>query len=228
MRKLLLLTFSVILAACDSITEPPTTYSYQVILPDGYNQNPTATWPLIFALHGAGGIGDLAPVFDAYGASDTQFPFIVILPDAEDFGWITTSLRGTLDDVKTKFRVDSERIYATGMSAGAYAAWRLAASRPNDFAAIVLTAGGGLDDFACSLKHVPTWLLHNQNDPVVPTSESTELYDAIVNCGGLARLTIYPPPTGYHPHDAWRPTYSNPAFYDWLLRHRRGQPGALN
>jgi predicted peptidase len=226
MRKLLCLL--ALLVACESATEPPAAYTYRVILPDGYQQNASATYPLIFALHGAGGIGDMAPVFEAYAAADPQFPFIVVLPDAKEFGWVTTSLRGTLDDVKAKYRVDSERTYVTGMSAGAYAGWRLAASRPADFAAIVLTAGGGLDDFACSLKHVPTWLLHNQGDPVVPTSESIELYDAIVACGGLAKMTIYPPPSGRHPHDAWTPTYGNSAFYGWLLLHRRGQPGIVN
>jgi predicted peptidase len=216
------------LAACNSATAPPDRYSYEVILPDGYQQNTAAEWPVIFALHGAGGVGDLTPVFQNFAAADAQFPFIVVLPDAEDVGWVTTSLRGTLDDVKVQYRIDEARIYATGMSAGAYAAWRLAASRPTDFAAIVLVAGGGLDDFACGLKNIPVWLVHNQNDPVVPTSESTELYDAIVACSGLAKLTVNPPPSTTHPHDAWSGTYGNKFFYDWLLRHRRGQPGAVN
>ncbi|HEY0306083.1 MAG TPA: hypothetical protein VGC44_14015, partial [Longimicrobiales bacterium] len=103
MRKLLVpLLF---LAACESTTAPPDSYSYQVILPDAYQQNPAATWPVIFALHGAGGIGDLQPVFEAYAAGDTQFPFIVVLPDAKDAGWVTTALRATLDDVAAKYRV---------------------------------------------------------------------------------------------------------------------------
>lgn len=222
MRKLLLLAW--LLAGCESATAPPDIYSYQVILPDNYQQNATATWPTIFALHGAGGIGDMAPVFN----NSAPGSFIVIMPDAKDAGWVTTSLRNTLDDVKTKYRVDTDRLYATGMSAGAYAVWRLAASRPTDFAAIVLTAGGGLDEFACSLKNIPVWLVHNQGDPVVPPSESTELYDAIVACNGLARLTLQPPPPGAHPHDAWSSTYGSSAFYDWLLRHRRGVPGPVN
>ena len=226
MRRLLALLL--VAAACESATAPPDTYSYRVILPDGYQQNASSTYPLIFALHGAGGIGDLAPVFDQYANADTQFGFIVVLPDAEEYGWVTTSLRGTVDDVLAKYRVDTQRVYVTGMSAGAYAGWRLAASRPGDFAAIVLTAGGGIDDFACGLKNVPTWLIHNQNDPVVPTSESIELYDAIVACGGLAKLSVNPPPPGLHPHNAWTPAYSNRAFYDWLLRHRRGAPGTVN
>jgi predicted peptidase len=223
-----LLGLVLLLAACESATAPPDVYDYDVILPDAYQQNPSANWPVILALHGGGGIGDLSPIFNNFANADPQFDFIVVLPDAASAGWVTSSLRQTLDDVKTRYRVDLDRIYVTGMSAGAYAAWRLAASRPTDFAAIVLVAGGGLDEFACSLTHVPVWLVHNQNDPVVPPSESTELYDAIQACSGLGRLSITQPPAGAHPHDAWSATYGNRFFYDWLLRHRRGEPGALN
>ncbi|HEY0673864.1 MAG TPA: PHB depolymerase family esterase [Longimicrobiales bacterium] len=216
-----------LLAACESATEPPAVYQYETILPAGYDQSATTTFPVIFALHGANGIGDMEPVFRAAAAANPEF--IVIMPDAEEHGWVTSSLRGTLADVVANYRVDSDRIYGTGMSAGAYAIWRLAASRPEDFAALVLVAGGGLDDFACGLSHIPVWLVHNQNDPVVPPSESTELYNAIQACDGLAQLTIYTTvPPGRHPHDAWSATYGGSYFYDWLLRHERGTPGPLD
>ena len=218
----------VLCAACESTTEPPDVYSYETILPAGYASNPTATYPVILALHGASGPGSIAPVFRAFSAADPQFGFIVVMPDASDDGWVTTSLRGTLDDIKSRYRVSADRVYVTGMSAGAYAAWRLATSRPTDFAAIVLTAGGGVDEFACTLKQIPVWLIHNQADNVVPPSESIELHEAIQACNGLSKLTINTVlPPGTHPHDAWSATYGNRAFYDWLMRHRRGVPGAL-
>lgn len=228
MRRFLLLCL-LTLAGCESVSEPPDVYEYRVILPRQYAQNPTVEWPLIFALHGAGGPSDIMPVFNNYAAFDVRFPFIVIVPDAGEDGWMTTSLAHTLADVKAEYRVDNDRIYTTGMSAGAYAAWRLAASRPAEFAAVVLVAGGGLDEFACALKNVPVWLTHNRNDPVVPTSESTELHEAIRACGGLSQLTLYAgPPLGAHPHNAWQATYGTRYFYAWLLRHKRGQPGVLD
>ena len=99
---------------------------------------------------------------------------------------------------------------------------------PNDFAAIVLVAGGGVDEFACTLKHIPVWLIHNQADNVVPPSESIELHEAIQACSGLSRLTLNTSlPPGAHPHDAWSATYGSRGFYDWLLRHRLGIPGPL-
>jgi predicted peptidase len=228
MRRFLL-SILVLVCGCDSTTEPPDVYGYETILPAGYAANATARWPVILALHGAGGPGSITPVFRAAANADPQFGFILVMPDAGEAGWVTSSLRGTLDDIKAKYRVDPDRMYVTGMSAGAYAAWRLATSRPTEFAAIVLVAGGGVDEFACTLKHIPVWLIHNQADNVVPASESIELHEAIQRCSGLSRLTINTQlPPGTHPHDAWSATYGGSAFYEWIMRHRLNAPGPLN
>jgi predicted peptidase len=228
MRRFLIFLL-VIFAGCDSATAPPDIYDYETILPAGYNANVSATWPVIFALHGGAGPEGIASVFRSFANADPQFGFIVIIPNDDGAGWVTTSLRGTVEEMKGKYRVDPDRVYVTGQSAGAYSGWRLAASRPADFAAIVLVAGGGVDEFACTLKQVPVWLVHNQADNVVPPSESIELHEAIQACGGLSRLTINTQlPPGTHVHDAWSATYGNRAFYDWLLRHRRGVPGPVN
>jgi hypothetical protein len=40
---------------------------------------------------------------------------------------------------------------------------------------------------------------------------------ALNEAGGDGRLKVYP---GVG-HDAWSPTYADPDFYRWLLRHRR-------
>jgi predicted peptidase len=225
--------FSLILLAmfcgCDSATAPPDAYEYETILPAGYDVNVTAQWPVIFALHGGAGPNSIATVFRSYTSADPQFGFILVMPNDDGKGWVTTSLRGTLDEIKSRYRIDPDRVYLTGQSAGAYSAWRLAASRPTDFAAIVLVAGGGVDEFACTLKQIPVWLVHNQADNVVPASESIELHEAVQACSGLSRLTLNTSlPAGTHPHDAWSALYGNRGFYDWLLRHRRGVPGAMN
>lgn len=226
MRRFLFIIL-IIVCGCESATAPPDVYQYEALLPAGYSANPAATYPLIFALHGAGGPGSINTTFRTV-ATRPEFGFIVVMPDAGDAGWVTTSLRGTLDDIKSKYRVDPDRIYITGLSAGAYAGWRLAFSRANEVAAIVLVAGGGLDDFACSLKHVPVWLVHNQADDVVPPSESIELHEAIQNCDGLSRLTINTQvPPGGSPHNAWSNLYGGTEFYSWLLRHQLGEPGSI-
>jgi predicted peptidase len=226
MRRFLLVLL-VLIGGCESATAPPAVYPFAAYMPSGYASNTTTRYPLILALHGAGGPDSFRETFRNVALSP-NFGFILVIPDAGDAGWVTTSLRSTLDKVLADFRVDPDRIYITGMSAGAYAAWRLSFARMNEVAAVVLVAGGGLDEFACSMKNIPTWLVHNQADNVVPPSESIELHDAIQACGGRSRLTINTTvPPGTHPHDAWNPLYGSADFYSWLLRHRRGVPGAL-
>ena len=40
---------------------------------------------------------------------------------------------------------------------------------------------------------------------------------AVNAMGGEVKLTVYPEAT----HDAWTATYADPAFYAWMLDHRR-------
>src|SRR5829696_4995717 len=89
MRRILIILLGMI-CGCESATAPPDVYKYETLLPAGYSTNPTATYPLIFALHGAGGPGSINTTFRTVAARP-QFGFIVVMPDAEDAGWITTS-----------------------------------------------------------------------------------------------------------------------------------------
>ena len=59
-----------------------------------------------------------------------------------------------LEDIRTRFSIDSERIWAAGHSNGAYAAWGLAMAYPHLFAGI-LTVGGGMDvELISNLSHM--------------------------------------------------------------------------
>jgi predicted peptidase len=176
------------------------------------------------ALHGAGGPVDQD--FEDAVAQDPNFPFILVLPRGRDGGFASSSVRQTLEAELPKYRVDNDRMYITGFSAGAYTAWRVAAGWPERFAAIVLIAGGGLDELACAVKEVPVWLIHNTNDSVVPASESIELADAIRACSGIVTLTLLEAPPGGTGHNAWSQYYRSLSFYDWLLQHRLGEPSA--
>jgi predicted peptidase len=46
---------------------------------------------------------------------------------------------------------------------------------------------------------------------------SKEMVQAVKDCGGNARLTVYPDAG----HDSWIETYNNQELYDWFLKHRR-------
>ena len=197
-------------------------YDYLVLKPRDYDKNQKV--PLLIFLHGSGSCGhDLSklnnnPIFQ-YAQAKSDFPFLVLVPQSpsEKDWWQLESLDAWFDDVMTRFHVDPDRVYLTGVSMGAYGVWDWACHRPQAFAAIVPVAGEGNDDLAGELKHVPVWAFHGSQDTAVSPVEEKRMVDAVNRAGGSARLTLYPD-LG---HGGWSRTYSNPDLYTWLLRQRR-------
>lgn len=195
---------------------------YLLYLPEGYERG-RKRWPLLLFLHGAGERGKDLHLVKKHGpprliAEGRGFPFLVVSPQCPARQWWSVDvLDALLDEVIAKHRVDERRVYLTGLSMGGYGTWSLACERPECFAAIVPICGGGNRLLAHKLKDVPVWAFHGARDEVVPLAESEKMVNAVKECGGKVRLTVYP----HAGHDSWTATYADPALYKWLLRHRR-------
>jgi predicted peptidase len=195
---------------------------YLLFLPRGISDK-TKPWPLMMFLHGSGERGDDIEKVKTHGPpkiveNDPDFPFILVSPQAERFsGWSPDILNALLEDVCAQLPVDPDRIYLTGLSMGGFGTWDFAIKYPEHFAAIAPVCGGGDPESACRLKNVPVWAFHGARDSTVPLSASSEMVDAMKECGGDARLTVYPDAG----HDSWTETYANPELYAWFLRHTR-------
>jgi predicted peptidase len=200
--------------------------NYWLFLPEGYYDKSDKRFPLILFLHGAGESGDKLEKVKVHGPpkiveKKKDFPFIVVSPQSPKFGWDIEALNALLDDVLAKYRVDSDRVYLTGLSMGGYGSWALAAAHPERFAAVVPICGGGSPVFmGRRLKDMPVWAFHGAKDNVVPLKESEQMVNAIKKAGGNAKLTVYPDAG----HDSWTATYNNPELYRWLLEQRRKGP----
>lgn len=198
-------------------------YAYQLYVPPGYDTDKARRWPVIVFLHGSGERGDDIAKVKVHGIPKIverpgEHPFIAISPLLPaDQDWNFAKLDAILDRVMARFRTDANRVYVTGLSRGGRGTWRWAAANPTRFAAIAPVSGGADTSQACFLRNMPIWAFHGDRDDVVPVRETFESVAAIRACGGKPRLTIYPD-TG---HDAWTPTYDNPAFYTWLLAQVR-------
>jgi predicted peptidase len=196
---------------------------YRLYLPTDYAGSGTR-WPLVLFLHGAGERGSHLALLDRTGltklAAARSLPFVLVAPQVpDDEIWSTPALAALLDRLLSQLRIDRDRIYLTGLSMGGFGAWDLATTHPDRFAAVVSISGGGNPVPACRLRHVPVWLVHGQQDDVIPVQESELLARRLQTCGGRVRLTVYPDAG----HDAWSRTYEDPAFLDWLLAQRRGR-----
>jgi predicted peptidase len=194
---------------------------YLLFLPQGYQES-KQNWPLMLFLHGSGESGTNVAKVKAHGPpkiveSKPDFPFILVSPQSPGRGWNIKTLTALLDDVTAKYRVDTNRIYLTGLSMGGFGTWSLAAAHPEKFAAIVPICGGGNPADGKKLAGLPIWVFHGAKDPTVPVERSREMVAAIKAAGGNVKYTEYPEGK----HDCWTETYNNPELYQWLLAQKR-------
>jgi uncharacterized glyoxalase superfamily protein PhnB len=193
-----------------------------IYLPRQYDQDGEGRWPLVLFLHGSGAVGaDLDQLrkggLAGLAEEGRPFPFILVVPQcpADEWFWPPVALNALLDEVSARYRVDPDRVYATGLSMGGRGTWDVAIETPDRFAAIAPICGSipAVEDVS-RIRHLPVWafLGAKDADPSIRT-----MVEALQAIGGNARLTVYPDAG----HDAWTPTYADPVFYEWLLSQRR-------
>lgn len=206
---------------------------YELYLPNGYQEQTTNRWPLMLFLHGIGERGTEVSKIFAHGPiklahEGQEFPFIIVAPQCPDgeFWDNTEALIQLLDDAEKNYRVDTRRVYLTGLSMGGYGAWKLGTTYPERFAAMIPVCGGGEllnirfanPDKMKALKTLAVWAFHGAKDNVVPVTESERTIGYLKSIGAKeVKLTIYPNAM----HDCWTETFANPEIYKWLLRHER-------
>src|ERR1700685_3291072 len=125
------------------------TLKYLVSWPADYDKQDK--WPLMLFLHGAGERGDNLDAVKRHGppklvGKGKQFPFIIVSPQCPNGHWWNNELlplTALLDDIESKYKVDRDRVYLTGLSMGGCGTGALAAYSPNRFAAILPICGGG-------------------------------------------------------------------------------------
>ena len=206
--------------------------NYLQYLPPGHSSAPGAQpgrWPVILFLHGGGERGtDLELVINQGAikvAQDRGLPFVMLAPQCPLNHWWSDFLP-LLDDMIQSavehLNGDPDRVYLTGLSMGGYGTWHMAVEYPNRFAAIAPICGSGpwmynVRERLGSIRHLPTWVFHGDDDEVVPSIESKVMVQSLKDAGGDVRFTLYP---GVG-HDSWTRTYANEELYDWFLQHTR-------
>ncbi len=195
---------------------------YLLYLPEGYNQDKN-DWPLVLFLHGSGERGDDLELVKRHGPpmlveQGKEFPFILVSPQCPlGQRWEPLELSVLLDKIEKDYRIDTNRVYVTGLSMGGEGTWNLAFAEPRRFAAIAVVCGrtGSAYLDACRLQDLPIWVFHGAMDDVVPLDESVRIVKALKTCGNDVKFTVYPEAN----HNAWTETYNNEELYKWLLEH---------
>lgn len=229
------------------------TNGYYEYLPQGYGTNTNQTYPLIVFIHGVGELGDGSPTQltkllntglaasinvgelpVSINVNGTSYSFIVISP--QFINWPTPAdIEGVLNYATSHYRVNTSRIYLTGLSMGGGVVWDYtgaSSANANRIAAIVPIAGASWPDHTRARTiaggNVAVWALHNNYDPTVPVSYTNDYVSQINESPApnpMAKKTIF----DSYSHDAWTNTYNSTnrdetgkTIYEWMLQFAKG------
>lgn len=149
--------------------------------PVGYSYAPCKKYPLLIWLHGAGEICAKSSLEGLHKSSlnspgyqilqgtayTNQRPFLngIIVEPQTCGSWNPSNIDAMIEYIKSRMRVDENRIYVTGLSLGGGGTWAYAANKSTKVAAVVPIAGteASLSSMYYA-SHVPTWAFHNYND----------------------------------------------------------------
>lgn len=214
----------------DQPPRPDAVDEYLLYLPPGLEAG-GRSWPLVLYLHGRSLSGDDLDRVDDYGlprylGEGWELPAVVVAPQApEGQRWTDTArLAELVRRVAAAYPVDLHRIYLTGYSMGAGGAWRMVRDYPRLFAAAAILGAwtpepGSLDP--AELRGLPLRVIHGTNDPVAPYDRVVAMVEALAGAGVPVELVTHAG-VGH----GLTQVYRDPRLYDWLLGHRRSEPGA--
>lgn len=200
---------------------------YVVFVPHGYTGE--KEFPLILFLHGAGERGDdgelpvkqgIANGGIKFKNNEATFPFFVVIPQARLKGsWKAGEpdadrALAMLDEVQKAYKIDSKRLYLTGLSMGGSGTWGLAAAYPDKWAAIAPICGRGEPDTVSKIKHIPTWCFCGDLDNAKLVEANRDMIKALTDAGGAPRYSEYP----FVGHNSWDCAYVTPELYAWFLK----------
>jgi predicted peptidase len=220
---------------------------YYVAIPPHYFES-TDSFPLLLFLHGLGQMGDgnsqLRYVLNdgigklmkekrfpvSFYVNDKEFSFIVVSPQTSRQPSVS-EVMDMVEYLHKSFRVDSRRIYLSGLSLGARVVTLVAAKYPETFAAIVPIAGvainAGMKERCKSIAeaNLPVWELHNIDDPMANVADARRFISYLkdFNPPVSPRFTVF----DVYGHDAWTtaldPVYREDGMniYEWMLQYSR-------
>ena len=173
----------------------------------------TESKPLIVFLHGSGERGSDLDKLKKHGPlnyiKSKKLDAYILAPQCpQDKYWNSEELYLLIQKIIRENKIDTSKIYLTGLSMGAWGAWNLAFEHPELFAALVPIAGF-VDRTpmveSCEIKDIPTRIFHGLQDDVVSVNYAITIYNKLKICHSDIKLEIFEDAN----HDSWTRVYNN-------------------
>ncbi|BCA53992.1 conserved exported protein of unknown function [Nitrospira sp. KM1] len=205
------------------------TYRFSLSVPLTYQ--PSKGYGLVVCLHGAGFTGE---AYLERWQSRLGDDYVLACPTYADGAWFTKRAEelvlATIRNVQSRYHIDPDRIFLTGMSNGAIGTWLIGMHYAPMFAGLAPMAGGldhVLMPFLANLRNTPVYMIHGSKDQVMPVELSRSIAAELTRLG---YPHVYREHTREHPMAGghYFPREELPDLVAWLnLRRRDPLPGTL-
>ena len=198
------------------------TFRYGLYVPLNYQSS--QSYALVICLHGAGFTGD---AYLERWQTRLGEKYILACPTLPQGNWWTREaadvVLATLHAVQSRYRIDPDRVFLTGMSNGGIGVYLIGSHYAPLFAGLAPMASG-LDDvllpFLQNLRHTSVYIIHGTQDHVMPVELSRTIAQELTRLGY---------PFTYREHDRTHPVAGGhyfpreelPDLVAWFDAHRR-------
>lgn len=169
---------------------------YALYVPKKYS--PDKSFPLLVALHGAGGNGrsyikmwqfpatvkELGEAQSVLYQQAERRSYIVLCPTAQkEYGWFTEEAQkqvfGLIEKITVQFNIDPDRIYLHGLSMGGRGTYHFGLHFADRFAAIESRAGATELTLLPNLLNLPIYITHGAKDQLAPVELARKIKEKL-------------------------------------------------
>ncbi|WP_379965106.1 prolyl oligopeptidase family serine peptidase [Epilithonimonas sp. UC225_85] len=184
-------------------------------------QNQKSKIPLIVFLHGSGERGNNLEIVKAHSPftyKNLIKELVAILAPQcpENTWWDTDAIYFLIKEIAEKYKIDTDRIYLTGLSMGGWGTLKLAGEHPEMFAAVAAVCAPTDRVMLANIqnyKDLNIKLFQGGMDDIVLPENAFNFYQKLHPVNPKAELTIFPNDN----HNSWDSTYSDPKLYEWMF-----------
>lgn len=231
---------------------PGATVPGWIYLPADYATT-TKNYPVVFFYHGVGESGTnpyqllsqglpnliangMRPDNITNPSDGKQYSFIVL--SVQHWSWSPNPnwLPYEVAWLKKNYRIDTNRLYVTGLSAGGQSTYNAVVNTPSAShliaAAVPMSPAtiGAYDPALVSTNNIETWFFSGSTDGSYTANATQYNTDCNVAYPGSSKLNIYPGGhccwNNYY-NTAWRDPVTNLSVWEWMLTNQRASAAPL-
>ncbi|MCL6524163.1 MAG: fibronectin type III domain-containing protein [Thermoflavifilum sp.] len=208
--------------------------AFRLLFPKTWTDTSTKKYPMVIFLHG---LGERGTVYDnelqlkwegqtfLNAVNSGAYDGFVLYPQSQNGFWgepLFTYLIEIIKYMSVNSKLDLNRVYLSGLSAGGTGDWEFLTKYPTYFACaeIISAAYSSLSNYIDTLKYIPIWLSQGGLDGNPSPYTSQQIVNLLQQAGAPITYTVYPNAG----HGVWDLHYAEPDAFPYYNRANKVNP----